>query len=98
MPRLQASTPRLPHVMFLTKPSSRLAIFIACYVARVREGLGTRLHRFNSLQNASLHVQGFHSLLKPNLHVHSFNIIPEIYLYIIFSVRKCDFSDDSVNL
>ena len=26
--------PRPPHVMFLTRPSTRLAIFIACYVAR----------------------------------------------------------------
>ena len=33
------------HVMFLTRPSSRLAIFIACYVARAGEGLGTRLVR-----------------------------------------------------
>ena len=29
--------------MFLTRPSPRLAIFIACYVARAGEGLGTRL-------------------------------------------------------
>ena len=43
VPHRQASTPRPPHVMFLTRPSPRLAIFIACYVARVGEGLGTRL-------------------------------------------------------
>ena len=34
VPHRQASTPRPPHVMFLTRPSTRLAIFIACYVAR----------------------------------------------------------------
>ena len=34
---------RPPHVMFLTRPSPRLAIFIACYVTRPGEGLGTRL-------------------------------------------------------
>ena len=28
------TTRRPPHVMFLTRPSTRLAIFIACYVAR----------------------------------------------------------------
>ena len=44
VPHRQASTPRPPHVMFLTRPSPRLAIFIACYVARAGEGLGTRLH------------------------------------------------------
>ena len=43
VPHRQASTPRPPHVMFLTRPSPRLAIFIACYVARAGEGLGTRL-------------------------------------------------------
>ena len=36
VPHRQASTPRPPHVMFLTRPSPSLAIFIACYVARVR--------------------------------------------------------------
>ena len=47
VPHRQASTPRPPHVMFLTRPSPapRLAIFIACYVARAGEGLGTRLPR-----------------------------------------------------
>ena len=46
VPHRQASTPRPPHVMFLTRPSPRLAIFIACYVARAGEGLGTRLPRY----------------------------------------------------
>ena len=44
VPHRQASTPHPPHVMFLTRPSPRLAIFIACYGARAGEGLGTRLH------------------------------------------------------
>ena len=36
------STPRPPHVMFLTRPPprARLPIFIACFVARAGEGLG----------------------------------------------------------
>ena len=34
VPHRQASTPHPPHVMFLTRPSRRLAISIACYVAR----------------------------------------------------------------
>ena len=44
VPHRQASTPRPPHVMFLTRPSPSLAIFIVCYVARAEEGLGTRLY------------------------------------------------------
>ena len=51
VPHRQASTPRPPHVMFLTRPSPRLAIFIACYVARAGEGLGTRLSPTHTLQS-----------------------------------------------
>ena len=42
-------TPRPHHVMFLTRPSVRLALFIACYVVRAGEGLGTRLHVYISV-------------------------------------------------
>ena len=41
--RRRHTTPRPPHVMFLTRPSPSLVIFIVCYVAHAEEGLGTRL-------------------------------------------------------
>ena len=46
-----ASFPGLPpHVQ---RNTPRLAIFIACYVARVGEGLGTRLHFLHGCINRS---------------------------------------------
>ena len=54
VPHRQASTPRPPHVMFLTMPSPRLAIFIACYVARAGEGLGTRLPHYIVFTSAQM--------------------------------------------
>ena len=66
VPHRQASTPRPPHVMFLTRPSPRLAIFIACYVARAGKAwergyvytmitVHFSLHRSNSGSTALCH-------------------------------------------
>ena len=53
--------------MFLTRPSPRLAIFIACYVARAGEGLGTRLyiHYLNSINRGCTVSAPFHFQSSP---------------------------------
>ena len=61
----QASTPRPPHVMFLTRPSPRLAIFIACYVARAGEGLGTRLSIVYDCSNNCKYANSYNIVIMP---------------------------------
>ena len=50
--------------MFLTRPSPRLAIFIACYIARAGEGLGTRLQLCSDIKYWSVVILVITSKLK----------------------------------